>query len=290
MTPGVAWAVLVPTVGSVPWRLLTELVECRLHDVDQYGLPALSSQGLGALCGRPGRSLLMGVWANPYFADTFRLANISCMRVHVPLGFSVAHGMMKSDHEGQPQLSRLRHAAALTGQAMGLAVIVLALAGCNLFGPFRPARIHTPEIIGPIDDIRNVPGNLNAHEAVVGDDVIRYTADEPRDLGFSGSEGALLIYGEDDGAAWFLTRPQPAEDGHQAGCYLMPANGVYDDETHLIFTIAADEGIRLPKADGVVLPPLDDPETGRYPSSSGYNYCLSEDGTVVSTDLPQAHE
>jgi hypothetical protein len=187
-------------------------------------------------------------------------------------------------------LSQLRRPAALTGGAIGLAVIVSAVAGCNLFGPSRPARIYTPDIIGPIDDIRNVPGNPNAHEAVVGYEVIRYTADEPRDLGFSGSEGALLIYREDDGAGWFLTRPQPAEDGHQAGCYLMAADGVYDEEAHLVFTIATNEGIRLPKAEGLALPPLEDPESGRYPSASGYNYCLSEDGTVVSTDLPQAQD
>jgi hypothetical protein len=195
--------------------------------------------------------------------------------------------MMRSDHQGQRQLNRLGRSTAMTGRAIGFAAIVFALVGCNLFGPSRPARIYTPDIIGPIDDIRNVPGNPTAHEAVVGDDVIRYTADKPRDLGFSGSEGALLIYGEDDGATWFLTRAQPAEDGHQAGCYLMAAEGVYDDGTDLIFTITADEGIRLVKAEGLALPPLDDPETGRYPSDSGYSYCLSEDGTVVSTGLPQ---
>lgn len=184
-------------------------------------------------------------------------------------------------------MSRLSRPAPLINRALGVAIFI-AVTGCTLFGPARPTRIHTPDIIGPIDDIRNVPGNPSAHEAVVGDEVIRYTADEPRDLGFSGSEGALLIYGDDDGATWFLTRPQPAEDGHQAGCHLMAADGVYDDGTHLIFTIAANEGIRLPKAEGLALPRLDDPETGRYPSDSGYNYCLNEDGTVVSTDLPQA--
>jgi hypothetical protein len=133
-----------------------------------------------------------------------------------------------------------------------------------------------------------VPGDPDAHEAVVGDEVIRYTTDEPRDLGFSGSEGALLIYGSDGDDSWFLTRGR-TDVGVLAGCYTLPADGVYDDGTHLIFTIAANEGIRLPKGDDLILP-SPDPDTGRYPSSASGDYCIDDDGTVSATDLPQAQE
>lgn len=160
----------------------------------------------------------------------------------------------------------------------------VTLTACGLLGDSRPTRVYTPDVIGPIDDIRNVPGDPLAHEAVVADDVIRYTADEPRDLGFAGSEGALLIYGSEGDDEWFLSTGI-SSGGELEGCYIWPANAVYDDGTHLIFTVGSDEGIRLPKGEGLELPPPD-PDTGRYPSSSGHAYCIESDGTVSRTNLP----
>ena len=162
---------------------------------------------------------------------------------------------------------------------------IIALTSCNMFGDSRPTRVYTPDIIGPIGDIRSVPGNANAHEAVVGDEVIRYTADKPRDLGFSGSEGALLIYGAEGDDEWFLSRGR-SSGGELEDCYLLAANGVYDDGTHLIFPVGSGgEAIRLPKGDDLILP-SPDPDTGRYPSSAGNAYCIEDDGTVSATDLP----
>lgn len=72
---------------------------------------------------------------------------------------------------------------------------LLALTSCGLLGTPRPGRVHTPDVIGPIDDVRNVPGDRLGNELVVGDELIYYTKDWPPDLGFTPSEGALLIYG-----------------------------------------------------------------------------------------------
>lgn len=169
--------------------------------------------------------------------------------------------------------------------AAWLMLACVTLTACSLLGDSRPTRVYTPDLIGPIDDIRNVPGDPSAHEAVVGDQVIRYTADEPRDLGFSGSEGALLIYGSEGDGEWFLSIGR-SSGGELEGCYLEGATGVYDDGTHLIFPVGSGgEAIRLPKGDGLILPPPD-PDTGRYPSSPGNAYCIEDDGTVSATSLP----
>jgi hypothetical protein len=175
----------------------------------------------------------------------------------------------------------VNHLQACTAVA---AIALFALAGCDAVGPSRPTQVYTPDLIGPIDEVRDVPGDRLSNELIIGDQMIRYTKDWPRDLGFTPSEGALLIYGNEDGDEWFLTLGR-AGAGALDGCYTLPADGVYDDGTHLIFTVSEDEAIRLPKGADLALPEPD-PETGRYPSSHSGYYCIEEDGTVSATNLP----
>lgn len=155
-------------------------------------------------------------------------------------------------------------------------------AGCAPIGLNVPSTVLTPDLVGPIDDIKAVPGDPLARDVVVGDRTIRVTPDEPRELIGGLLKGALFIYGDGDNEWYVIVGPVGA--GELRGCFGLSTFPVVDDGTHLIFRVTADEGVRLPKAADLELP-SPDPETGVYPFP-GATYCIEADGTVSGSDLP----
>lgn len=99
------------------------------------------------------------------------------------------------------------------------AVVLLTAAGCIRIGPSVPSTLYTPDLVGPIKDIREVPENDFAHDVVVGNQTIRITPDEPpRPLGGGGlAEDWLFLYGGEGDESWWwvITR---ATTGELAGC------------------------------------------------------------------------
>ena len=83
--------------------------------------------------------------------------------------------------------------------AAWLMLACVTLTACSLLGDSRPTRVYTPDLIGPIDDIRNVPGDPSAHEAVVpkGDGLILPPPDPDTGRYPSSPGNAYCI--EDDG-------------------------------------------------------------------------------------------
>lgn len=148
-----------------------------------------------------------------------------------------------------------------------------------------PSNLYTPDLAGPIEDIREVAENDLANDVVVGDRTIRITPDEPpRPLGSGGlAEDTLFLYGGQGDDAWYLVLGR-ADTGELAGCYTLSTLRVFDDGSHLIFVIDINEGLRLPKGATLNLPPPD-PDTGLYPFP-GHSYCIEEDGTVSDSELP----
>lgn len=168
--------------------------------------------------------------------------------------------------------------------ALGLGGVLLGATSCVLLGPSIPSRVNTPDLVGPIEDIRAVPGDEFARDVVVRGELIRVRPDQPRQLGSELVRDALFIYGEEASDSWHLILNRTAT-GELAGCYTFGSAEVFDDGSHLIFSVGQDEGIRLPKAGDLELP-APDPETGVYLPGSMHNYCIEADGTVSASDLP----
>jgi hypothetical protein len=172
------------------------------------------------------------------------------------------------------------------GVGVSAAVVLLMAAGCGLIGSNVPSTLYTPDLVGPIEDIQEVPENDLANDVVVGDQTVRITPEEPRPLRGGGGliRNGLFIYGEEDDEAWYTVIGR-ATTGPLAGCYTLSTLRVFDDGSYLIFVTGLDEGLRLPKGATLRLP-APDPDTGLY-YFPGSDYCIEADGTVSDSELPK---
>lgn len=92
-----------------------------------------------------------------------------------------------------------------------------------------PVHGAYPDLVGPIEDIQEVPENDLANDLVVGDQTILITPDVPRPLGGGGLiRNGLFLYGDEGDESWYLVLAR-ATTGPLAGCYTLSSGHVFDD-------------------------------------------------------------
>lgn len=156
-----------------------------------------------------------------------------------------------SDHSGR---------SALGIRLVSMVSSMLVLAACV---PGRPDRLIDVDMVGVVNATNNPAGAERTAELDTGAIV-----DLPRSAvelyGPGVSAGRLLLYGDDFGRIWYASLLLD-ESSSLEGCYRISGTA-YDAPDAVI--IVSNEwrgvGLRLPKGDGLVIPPEILDSEGRY--------------------------
>lgn len=171
-------------------------------------------------------------------------------------------------------------------QSLALGSLV-ALAACTfVIGPPsvpRPDIVYEPDLVGRITNVTH-DGISDTYTVTVAGETFDIGPDAVRLEGSPGRSDSFLIYGTDNGTAWYASIGIGSIEPW-AGCAILYTPDAWDAGEAILFAFTSDAdsdavvGIKLPKADewdeDINLEP-----DGRYPRY--YDWCLDLHGRVVS--------
>jgi len=173
-------------------------------------------------------------------------------------------------------------------------VVALILAGCTGISTGTnpaPTTVYEPDLAGPIADWESY-GVHGVYTIRVRGETLEIDEDVVALKGHVGNSDRLVIYGEDQGRAWFVAIPDLRNE-NQPECYDLRSTNAWERPDGILFGFAAeggygdDIGILLPKAEEWPATNYRVLEDGRFPIEYG-EFCLNMWGEVRRVELVAA--
>ena len=173
-------------------------------------------------------------------------------------------------------------------------VVALILAGCTGISTGTnpaPTTVYEPDVAGPIADWESY-GVHGVYTLRVRGETLEIDEDVVALSGSVGHSDSLVIYGQDQGMAWYVAIPDSANES-QPECYDLRSENAWERPDGILFGFAAeggygdDIGILLPKAEEWPTSNHRVLEDGRFPIEYR-EFCLNMWGEIRRVELVAA--